>query len=189
VANEFRSAASETPPHGAERIDDEIEVGYDQGFETRWASVVGVGRSLILLVVVAAATGLFGRGPLSHRTVYSPRASLAVDFEPVARYDTSTLVTIHYTLPPGGPDTTDAARPIRLHVSDQVAEPMGLQTLWPAPLDSQSVAPDLVFTYEVPRGVRVGLVRLALKPSEVGPQHLTASLDGDTASWTQWVAP
>lgn len=186
MPNESRSST-----RGAGLFNEEVEVGYDIGFEARWHRIETVGQVLMLAGVLAAASGLLGRGPLSHRTVRSPRASLTVDFEPLARYGTTTLVTIHFVVPVQRSDaTSDVGHyPARLRVSDRFVEPMGLQNIFPAPLESAPAGGDIRYTFMLPQGADTGVVRFVLKPSKSGSQHLTARLGTETVSWTQWVVP
>src|ERR1700712_514997 len=84
---------------GADRINDELEVGFDHIFEARWLWAERVGRVVMLLFVAAGIGGLLGRGPYSHETTTVPMSDLSVDFEPIARSQTGTQVTLHLQNP------------------------------------------------------------------------------------------
>jgi hypothetical protein len=178
-------------PQGAERINDEFEVGYSEPFERRWRRAELIGHAVMALFVLAGIAGLLGQGPLSHHSKVTPNGMLRVDFEPVARYDTGTQVTFHLS----GSNTPQAqgsagdTRTVRLFVSSSAVEPLGLQRVVPQPLATEAVDGGIVFSFAVPPGRNSGLVRLMLKPAAVGPVRVDAYAGNDAISWTQVVLP
>lgn len=70
---------------GADRVNGELEVGFDQTFERRWRWVERGGYVFLGLFVAAGLAGLFGHGPYNHRTRTTPELGLTVDFEPITR--------------------------------------------------------------------------------------------------------
>ncbi len=171
------------PLRGADRVNDELEVGYDKSFERRFHRLELAGRGFLLLVVAGSLSGLLGRGPLSHETARAPGGGTSVDYEPVARYDTPTQVTLHLHPAPGRATVTVA-------VDTGFIEPMGLTTVQPLPLSSATDKGGLALTFAVRPGEPDTLVRLHLKPSVVGRVPMRATVD-DTQplSWTQVVLP
>ena len=169
---------------GADLVNDELEVGFDETFERRWHRAEQAGRVFMLLFVAAGLAGLLGQGPYSHRTDQSSEAALAVDFEPIARSQTGTQVTFRFAN-----DSTSATR--KLFISTLLVEPMGLKQIVPQPLDTQAVEGGLVLTLAVPPGTQHAMVRLMLQPSGiVGVEHFTARLeDNAMLVWTQTVVP
>jgi hypothetical protein len=168
---------------GADRINEELEVGFDQTFERSWLRAEQVGRIVMVLFVAAGIAGLLGRGPYSHQTVTIADRTLAVDFEPVARSQTGTQVTFHLR--------NDTDRPtMNLFIGTGIVEPMGLQRILPQPLDTQAVQGGLLLKVTVPPGTRDAAVRVMLQPVGIGPKDLVARLDGHPAlHWTQFVVP
>ncbi len=168
---------------GADRVNDELEVGFDERFERRfhWAEVAG--RAFLILFVALALSGLLGRGPFSHQVVRAPGGGASVDYEPLARYDTPTQVTLHLRPAPGQQAST-------LSIGTDFVEPMGLQTVQPTPLASATDQGGITMTFATRPGHGDTLVRLQLKPSVVGPVRLRATVD-DAAplTWTQVVLP
>ena len=169
---------------GADLVNGELEVGFDQTFERRWHRAEQVGRVVMVLFVAAGLAGLFGRGPYSHRTDKTPDSSLAVDFEPIARSQTGTQVTFHFD------NLTDTSTR-KLFISAHVVEPMGLQQILPQPVNTQALKDGLLLTFGVPPGTHNAVVRLMLQPSgSVGLEHLMARLEGHPAlPWTQLIVP
>ena len=169
---------------GADLVNDELEVGFDETFERRWHRAEQVGRVLMLLFVAAGLAGVLGQGPYSHRTNWSADSALAVDFEPVARSQTGTQVTFRFSN-----QTDSAAR--QLFISTRLVEPMGLKQIVPQPIDTQAVEGGLLLKLAVPPGTQHAMVRLMLQPSgTVGVEHFEARLDGhSTLQWTQTIVP
>lgn len=168
---------------GADRINAELEVGFDHIFESKWLRAEQAGRVLMVLFVAAGLSGVLGRGPYSHRTQKTAESALAVDFEPIARSQTGTQVTLHLDNPTG-------ASTLGLFIGTTLIEPMGLQRILPQPLDTQTVQGGLRLTLTVPPGTHDAMLRLVLLPAGVGPQQLVARLDGHPAlRWTQVVVP
>ncbi len=168
---------------GADRVNEELEVGFDQSFETGWRRAERCGRVVMLAFVIAGLVGLFGRGPYSHRTETSPASGLAIDFEPIARAQASTQVTFHLHNGSGTPF-------LSLFVSGNMVEPMGLQGIIPQPLTTRVTDGGLLLTIAVPPGTQDVQLRMMLNPAGMGVNRLTARLvDRAGLSWTQFVVP
>ena len=171
------------PLRGADRVNDDLEVGYDQSFERRFHRLEQAGRAFLVLMVALSLSGLLGRGPFSHETVRTPGGGPSADYEPVARYDTPTQVTLHLHPAPGQATTTVA-------IDTGFIEPMGLTAVQPTPLSSATNQGGLALTFAVRPGASDTLVRLQLKPSVVGPVSLRATVDdAPPLSWTQVILP
>lgn len=168
---------------GADRVNDELEVGFDETFETRWSRIERVGHVVLSLLVAAGPSGLLGHGRLSHRTTRSVASGLAIDYEPIARSQTDTQVTFRLDNP------TDAGT-MDLFVGSRVIEPMGLHQILPEPVRTQAVADGMMLTVAVPPHSRGARLRVMLMPSTLGPEHLLARLDGrPPLGWSQFVMP
>lgn len=168
---------------GADKVNDELEVGFDEAFERRWSLAERVGRVVMVLVTAAGLAGLLGRGPYSHRTEKIAESDLAVDFEPIARSQTGTQVTIHLNNPTSAPT-------VNLFISSNAVEPMGLQRILPQPVITKTVKDGLMLTIAVPPGSIDVDLRLMLMPVGIGSNELSAHLEGhSTLRWTQLVVP
>jgi hypothetical protein len=178
--------ADDSPMRGAAPVNDELEVGYDADFEARWRHIELVSHGCMLIVVAAALLGLFGRGPLSHRTQLSADARLMVDFEPLARYGTSTQITLHLSPDAQGAGKSGTARVL---LNSALIEPMGLQQVFPEPASSAAVAGGTAFVFNVPEEKSPVAVRFVVKPNNIGPIRLEARQGGTRLGWTQFVLP
>lgn len=110
---------------GADSVNNELEVGFDETFETRWSRIERGGYVVLALLIAAGLSGLLGRGPLSHCTTRSAASDLVIDHEPIARSQTDTQVTFHLDNPTDA-STTDLfveTRVIELMASRPAARP------------------------------------------------------------------
>ena len=162
----------------------EFEVGYDARFERAWLRVEQVGRVVLALVVAAGLAGLLGRGPYSHRRSETASGALAVDYEPLARYGTATMVTLHF-------DTTrfDPAHEWVIHLNNAFVEPMGLKEVMPTPSKQAADGAGLAVSVSLAPDRRDALVRFYLHPTEIGRMHLEARVGPETIDWEQLVLP
>lgn len=168
---------------GADRINEELEVGFDETFEKRWLRAEQAGRVFMVLFIAAGLAGLLGRGPYSHRTERIADSALAADFEPVTRSQSGTQVTFHLDNPTD-PPTLD------LFIGTKLIEPMGLQRILPEPVRTRAVQDGLLLTVAVPPRTHDATLRLMLQPVGIGPEELVARLEGHpTLHWTQIVVP
>jgi hypothetical protein len=169
-----------SPQEAASSVDDRFEVGFDADFETRFERWALAGRVLLCLFILACLAGRLGRGPFSHASARAPDGSLSVDYEPVARYDTPTTITLHV---PSGP-----AAPIRL--SSTLVEPMGLVDTVPGQAIARARGGDPVLMLAPQRGDPAALIRLHARPGIVGPVRLEAQVQGFApVAWTQVIVP
>ncbi len=168
---------------GADPVNDEFEVGFNEPFEQGWLRAERAGRVVMVLFIAAGLAGLLGHGPLSHHTTKSAESGLAVDFEPIARSNAATQVTFHIDNPTEQP-TLD------LFISTNVVEPMGLQRVVPDPIRSRLVKNGIVLTVGVPTGTQDAELRLMMMPDTMGPNQLEARLeDHAPIKWTQFIVP
>ena len=170
------------PLRGADRVNDELEVGFDERFEKRFHRLELAGRTFLVLFVLFALSGLLGRGPFSHET-RAAEGRAAVDYEPVARYDTPTQVTLHLRPAPG-------QQAMRVVIATSFVEPMGLQTVQPLPVSSATDKDGIAMVFALQPADGDSLVRLHLKPTVVGSIALSARVGDDPPlQWSQVVLP
>ena len=168
---------------GADQINDEFEVGFDEPFERSWVKAEWVGRIVMIALVAAGLAGVFGRGPFSHRTEKSAESALALDFEPIARAQSPTQITCHIDKPTYSPE-------MNLFIGTNTVEPMGLQHIVPQPIATKGVQDGLTLTLAIPPGTHNAEIRLDLEPAALGENQLIAQLDGHAPiRWTQYILP
>ncbi len=181
------------PTRGADRVDDYLEVGYDQEFEERWAVAQAIGLVVMVAFLLVCLSGLLGRGPLSHRTAQAPDGSLHVDYEPVTREGTPTQITLRMANP------DDATMPVSLFVSGKMVEPLGLARTVPETTATMVGSKGLVFRFTLAPKQADAKIRMAAMPVAPGIVDCQAWIGADATAdqpdrrhrvqWIQVVLP
>lgn len=181
------------PIRGADRVNDELEVGYDQTFEARWTIAQRIGLAVMVSFLLVCLSGLLGRGPYSHRTATSQDGSLHVDYEPVAREGTPTQITFRLANPGAMPT------PVSLFVSGTLVEPLGLGRTVPETTAAMVGSKGLVLRFVLAPQQADAKIRLDTMPASAGLVRPRAWLGADSSAdppdrrhevrWTQVVLP
>ena len=169
------------PLRGASVVNDELEVGFDEKFEIFWSRLEQFGRLVMCLVVAAGLAGILGAGPLDHARCGAPGQG-AADYQPIARFGTATLVTLH--LPP---TVTDGQ--VIVTLSSSFVEPFGLASLHPEPLSQRTVRGDLQYTFAERGGGLDNYVRLSGMPAQIGPIRFVVEMPGRTLRFRTFILP
>ena len=122
----------------------ELEIGEDEAFERRSFTVQRAGWVLMAALVVAAAAGLFGSGPLARATAAAPGA-FTIEYERLTRYQSEQ--TLHVHLEPAvtrSPET-------RLWVNREFLDSSRIDTVVPAPLRVEGRADRLDYVFHMAR--------------------------------------
>ena len=165
------------------RVNDEFEVGFDEDFERKWYYAELAGRALMLVFAGCALAGLLGRGPFSHQRVYASGGGLSVDYEPVARHNTPTTVTIHVT------NENPVPRPVVVSIGQTMIEPMGLQGTVPIAESSTVSQNGIQLRFTVQPNQPDALIRLDLLPAALGRVQLEADAGAQHVQWSAFVVP
>lgn len=168
---------------GADPVNEEFEVGFNQTFEKSWHRLELAGRVVMIGFVTCAFLGLMGRGPFSHSSKASPSGGISVDYEPIARHGTSTMITVHLKRP------TDTEHPVRLLLDQHMVEPMGLQHSIPVPDQSSVSDAGVWLTFAELAGQHDALVRFDVSPTAVGMIPMEVTDGTDTVKWSMLVVP
>jgi hypothetical protein len=169
---------------GADPVNDELEIGFDQPFEKRWHVVELVARGVMIVYVLAAGAGLLGSGPFSHHQITDSTHSFEVDYEPITRDGNSTQITIHILRPPPG------AAQLAITLNNQFGEPFGLSDVLPRPARIIAGPDGMTDLFDILPGEGGDLVRFKGSPTQAGVMRLSAQLGtGPKLSWTQVVVP
>ena len=166
---------------GASVVNDEVEVGFDEAFETSWARLEHAGRIAMSLLVALGLAGMFGAGPLDHARIGHAMRG-AVDYQPIARFGSPTQLTLH--LPPVAHDSQ-----MVVTISSSFLEPFGLQSIAPQPISQLTAEGKLQLTFAVSGGGIDNFVRLHGKPAQIGPIPLAVDMPGAFLRFRAWVLP
>ncbi len=83
-----------------------VDIGEDLEFQQRSWKVQRIGWIVMLLIVIAALLGLFGRGPLSSAHVGESGAALSADYERFVRLEAPQQLTLYVGAEAVRPDST-----------------------------------------------------------------------------------
>ena len=106
-----------------------LEIREDLEYQRRAWRLQRIGWIAIGGVLFGALLGLFGNGPLSRSVAADPQHRIVVEYDRIARYETSFRLIIHLDALPESPQTArlwidpDYARSIRIEQMIPVADP------------------------------------------------------------------
>jgi hypothetical protein len=152
----------------------DLEIDQDLVFERRSQRVERIGAAAMLGVVLAAALGLLGSGPLGHASARA--GDLAVDYRRFARYQTDDTLTFRLEA------TATNAPHVRLWVDRAYLDGARLETVVPSPVRMEAAPDRLVFVFAVAGPERPLVVRLRLQPERIGPVHGQVGVEGPAAA-------
>ena len=107
---------------GLSRVGD-LELGQDLPFQRRTWLVQRVGWGVVLLLLLAAAAGLLGRGPLSEKTARSADGALGVRYGRFVRHRAPTTVQLQLA-----PDVADQGQ-VRLWLDLRYLEGVTIENI------------------------------------------------------------
>lgn len=162
----------------------DIEVDQDLAFQRREWRFERAGWVLIGLVVVLAALGLFGSGPLSSATAGSDDAGLTVAYQRFVRHTGEGEVTIRI----------DArhARDGQVEVQIDGTYLAGLQvrSVHPEPVEVRAGPDGLTYLFALGEDATELEVSLDFRPQEIGRIHGEVTLaDGTAVAFSQFSYP
>jgi hypothetical protein len=178
-----QSAATKPVEDLVAKVNEEVAVGEDLGFQRSWWRFERILWTLFLLIIALDVGGMFGRGPLAHAQATSADGSLHVSYERIQRTGTPSMlsVTLQESAVRGGEAT--------LFVSDNLVGALGSRRIIPEPATTR--LGDGGFTYTFPIGKPPAIVRFELEPSGAGrfPFEISAGPRAGTVSADVWVVP
>jgi len=121
----------------------ELEIEEDLDFQRRMWRVQQIGWALLVLVVVAALLGLFGKGPLSRAVAGRAGVPFQVEYERFGRYKAPMRMTIHI-----GPGVAEQGQ-IRLWLAREYLEAIQIQQIVPEPADVVSDGTGATYVFQV----------------------------------------
>lgn len=167
-----------------EKSDSLLEAALAVGFERRWARFARIVYAVETLVLVVAATGLLGRGPLSRATAGTRGGPLWVEYERRARFRTPNMLTIH--LGPAALRGPEAS----VRLTDPRRGQLPVSRVMPAPASEALVPNGRLYTFRIASPGDSASIRFVLEPDRVGRSRITASVDGlAPLSLSQFVYP
>jgi hypothetical protein len=146
-------------------------------FQRREWQVQRVGWWILTAFVVAAALGLFGKGPLSHARTGEPGSPLWIEYDRFVRVGTTSRVLIH---------STAAAGSLHLRVNREFFEANRVEHFTPEPASIHFGASEVDLRFDNQAGGAVTVI-LDVEPLQSGrlPASITSS-NGGSASFRQF---
>jgi hypothetical protein len=163
---------------GGLQIDDDIR------YHRRAWTVQRIGWGLMALVVLAAAAGLLGPGPLSGARADADGGLMRVQYQRFLHYQSPTTLAVE--LAPA------AAREgqVRLWLARDYAEAGGVQAVIPPPARVEADSERLTYIFPAAPAGGPAAVTFHLQPERVGPLEARLGLpDGQALSVGQFVYP
>jgi hypothetical protein len=161
----------------------DLEIDEDLAFQRRSWAVQRAGWVAMGSVLVLAAAGLLGSGPLSRQNVVVP--GLSVEYKRFTRYETPETLTVRVD-----PAATRAPD-VRLWVDRRYLERVVVESVVPAPLRVEAAAEQLVYVFPMSRpGERI-TIAFRLQAEHIGPAQGRIGLVGaePVAAFRQFVYP
>jgi hypothetical protein len=139
----------------------ELEIDDDEAFERRSYTVQRTGWILMAALVVAAAGGLLGSGPLARATAAAPGA-FTIEYDRLTRYQSGQ--TLHIYLEPAV--TRD--RETRVWINRQFLDSSRIETVVPTPLRVEGQADRLYYVFHMAKPGDPLFVAFNLQAEQVG---------------------
>ena len=147
----------------------DLEIDEDLAFERREQRVERIGLALLVALVIAAALGLLGSGPLSHATTRAD--GLTVDYQRFSRYQTSETLTLRL-----GAEAIEAPE-VRVWLDRGYLDGVRLESVVPPPVRVEGASDRVVLVFAVAEPERPLSVTLTLQPDRIGRLHGRAGLE------------
>ncbi len=142
-----------------------MEVSEDLGFQRVEWRIGRVAWVLGAVLIVAAAAGLFGNGPLSHRTASTSGRALALDYQRFVRNGGTTSLVVRIA-----PGQSEEGK-VEIWISEQYLGNVQVEQVTPKAESRQFHDQGVAFSFEVSDPQSQVEVRFHLRPDDIGPQH------------------
>ncbi len=150
------------------KVNDEIAVGEDLGFQRSWWKFERVVWIFFGLLIVADLAGAFGRGPLAD--AHLENSAMAVKYERIERAESPSMLHIDFNA------SSIHDGKVQLFVSDSIVNKLGAERVIPAP--EVSVVGNGGITYTFPATSTPASVAFALQPDSPGIEHFAVQVPG-----------
>jgi hypothetical protein len=161
----------------------QFEVDEDMEFQRRDWAFERAGWFGLLLVLVAAGTGLMGNGPLSDAEAASPDRALVAEYSRFERHGASATLTV-LVARQGASDST-----VRVWLGNEYMKGILLEQVVPEPNSQLSSASRM--TYEIPLAPEADTARVTFhfRPETIGARRLVLGSASHQLALSQFVYP
>lgn len=169
--------------HDDPPMSDELSARFYPRFEARWRAAEAVGRTLMLVAIVATLFGLLGGGPVYLWTRTVSDGGLSVTYQPVARFGTPSGLNVTIPVEAG-------AKEVAVTLPDAIAGGFDLQSVTPQPTRWEPGDGSMRLAFAPKPGAERMVVHLGGMPPSEGWLTLSVQLDGrPPLAWSQFVLP
>lgn len=160
-----------------------LDLPLDPAFEKWEWRGERIGWALMLLVILAAMIGLFGKGMLSHASKTAADGSLSIEYERFLHYHDPARLRV-----------VVAANQVRdgqtkVWLSTGYLEAVALQKVTPDPIHVEAGSEGHTFVFHVPAGQGPITIMFDLEAEEIGTIEGLFKAGGETLSFSQFVYP
>lgn len=152
------------------RVEDAVSVGEDLDFQRRWWRFEKAAWLVLLIVLIADALGLFGRGWLARTERHTADGTLRVQYERIERAGTPSEITIHF-----GPSAIHDQQ-VRLFSDETIVKELGAQRIIPQPTRSEIGLGGITYTFSAIGSPATASI--SLQPSFPGIHHMELGVPG-----------
>lgn len=126
---------------------DTLGIADNLTFQRRTWTVQRVGWTIMVLTIIAALLGVFGKGPLSHGHLGNGASPLRADYDRILRLNAPTQLTVYV-----GGDAIRADSTIELWIERAWLSRMEINGITPEPDKTRVLADRLVYTFRAQPG-------------------------------------
>ena len=174
------STARKTP---SEQADADLEIDENLEYQRRAWRLQRIGWIAIGALLFGALLGLFGNGPLSRSVVADPRSRITVEYDRIARYETSFRLVIHLDALPESPGTA------RLWIDPGYARSLRIEQITPEADRAEASADGLVYVFRV-SGRQPAVITVTGTMQDVGLVHgRMGTGPNETVAFRHFVCP
>jgi hypothetical protein len=166
------------------RIDD-IEVGFDDTFQDRFARTVYVIRTVGVIFILLGLSGALGRGPLAHATGRSPDGTFSMEYDRLLHARTPAIITVDCAN-----CITTAGDTWRLTLRGDIVKGSRFDNIVPQPIAMASSNDSLTLTFAKIPGAAAARVSFTQEPMSYGPMRGDVQVNaGERLPWSQFTFP
>lgn len=167
----------ESPPEG-------LEIAEDLKFQGRIWTIQRIGWIVMVILIIGALLGLFGRGPLSQATASDPTGSLRVQYERFSRYESSSTLRIWVRA------EGERNGVVRVRFDPLYFEAVQVEQVMPVPESGELLPNGLMYLFRVGQTEQPTVVTFHLKMHRIGFISGHIALDsGRSVNVRQFVYP
>ena len=166
------------PLHG------DLQINQDLRFSRREWRTQHVGWVVMLLFILAAALGAFGRGPLATRQAQSGNGSLDIEYAKVARHSAPDILRVEVA-----PEAI-ASGMVTIWFDRTWVHGRSVESISPEPEQSSAGGDRITYEFRIADPTRPAILAFETRPRDMGRQAAAIGIaGGDSLRFTQIVLP